>query len=109
MNRRDLLSFASGAAAAALPLAAQPGAPSGPSFFDVRKHGATGDGATLDTAAINRAVDACHAAGGGVVYMPPGVYHSGTVLLRSNVTLYLEAGATLLGSKNLADYAKHAG
>jgi hypothetical protein len=78
-------------------------------FFPARDFGATGDGKTLDTAAINRAVEACHAAGGGVVYLAPGTYLSGTVVLQSNVTLYLEAGATLLGSKELADYSAQSG
>lgn len=78
-------------------------------IYDVKEYGATGDGVTLDTNAINQAVDACHAAGGGVVYLPPGTYLSGMVILRSNVTLYLEAGATLLGSKNLSDYSSQPG
>jgi polygalacturonase len=77
--------------------------------FDVTTHGATGDGKTLNTLAINRAIEVCHAAGGGTVYLPPGVYLSGTVVLKSNVTLYLETGATLLGSRNIEDYARHAG
>jgi hypothetical protein len=84
-------------------------AQAGVRIFDVTRHGAVGDGAKLDSPAINRAVTACHAGGGGVVYLPPGVYLSGTVELKSNVTLYLEAGATVLGSKNIADYARHAG
>ena len=113
MNRRDLMGFtgglAAGCAAQSFPASAQaPGAP-GVRMFDVLAHGATGKGSILDTAAINRAIDACHAAGGGVVYMPPGVYLSGTVVLKSNVTLYLEAGATLLGSKNIGDYSSHGG
>ena len=41
-------------------------------FFDVRSFGATGDGKTLDTASFNAAIEACHGAGGGVVYVPPG-------------------------------------
>lgn len=73
-------------------------------IFDVMEFGAIGDGKTLCTVSLNRAVDACHAAGGGVVYLPPGVYLSGTVVLKSNVTFYLGAGATLLGSKNISDY-----
>ena len=72
-------------------------------------YGAKGDGTTLDTAAINRAIDACHAGGGGMVYLGPGTYLCGTVILKSNVTLYLEAGAILLGSKNIADYSPQSG
>ncbi len=68
-----------------------------------------GDSVTLDTKAINAAVNACAADGGGVVYVPPGVYLSGTVVLKSNVTLYLEAGAVLLGSLDVNDYHGHAG
>ncbi|HVU16790.1 MAG TPA: glycosyl hydrolase family 28-related protein [Candidatus Didemnitutus sp.] len=69
--------------------------PDAPPGFDVRTYGATGDGHTLDTAAINRAIDAAAAAGGGVVRFPPGTYFSGSIHLRSNITLSLEAGATI--------------
>lgn len=77
---------------------------SGWNIFNVTEFGATGDGKTLNTASINGAVNACSDVGGGLVYLPPGTYLSGTVILKSNVTLYLEAGATLLGSTNLSDY-----
>jgi polygalacturonase len=108
MNRRELLGltgvFIAGGATSALgagkPYKTKPGL----KVYDVKEYGAVGDGHSLDTRSINRAVDACHAAGGGIVYLSPGTYLSGTVLLLSNVTLYLEAGATLLGSKDLADY-----
>lgn len=72
--------------------------------FPVREFGATGDGVRLDTRSIQGAVDACAAAGGGSVYFAPGKYLSGTIFLTDNVALYLEAGATLLGSKSLSDY-----
>jgi hypothetical protein len=72
--------------------------------FNVRDHGATGDGATLDTAALNAAIAACHAAGGGTVFVPAGTYLTGTVDLLSHVTLHLDAGSTLKGSPNLVDY-----
>src|SRR5665647_3212920 len=65
--------------------------------FSVRDFGAVGDGKTLDTAAINKAVEACSTAGGGQVLLPPGRYLSGTVYLKSGVTFYLDAGATLVG------------
>lgn len=73
-------------------------------IFNVRDHGATGDGSTLETAAINRAVEACAGAGGGIVHVPPGRYLTGTVRLLSHVTLELEGGAVLLGSENPGDY-----
>jgi len=75
-----------------------------PGLIDVREQGAAGDGVRLDTKALQQAVDGCAAAGGGVVYFPPGRYLSGTLFLKSNVTLYLERGAVLVGSKNLEDY-----
>jgi len=71
----------------------------------VRDYGAKGDGVTLDTAALNPTVEECAKAGGGQVLLPPGCYLSGIVRLRSHVTLFLSAGATLAGSTNLADYS----
>lgn len=75
-----------------------------PGLFDVRSFGAVGDGVTLDTQAIQKAVDACAEAGGGSVYLQRGTFLSGTIRLKSNVTLRVEAGATLLGSTNIEDY-----
>ncbi len=72
--------------------------------FNVSDYGAAGDGKTLDTAAIQKAIDACAKADGGQVLMPPGKYLSGTVHLKSNVTLFLEAGARLIGTANLDKY-----
>lgn len=68
--------------------------------FDVRDFGAVGDGKILDTAAINKAIAACAQAGGGQVRLRPGRYLSATVHLKSHVTLYLEAGARLIGVKD---------
>ena len=73
-------------------------------FFSARSFGATGDGKTMDTAAIQRAIDACTQSGGGIVYVAPGTYLTGTLVLKSNVNFHLESGATILGSKDLADY-----
>ncbi|HOZ48434.1 MAG TPA: glycoside hydrolase family 28 protein [Candidatus Hydrogenedentes bacterium] len=72
--------------------------------YNVRTYGTKGDGETLDTKAIQNAVDACHTNGGGTVHVPAGTYLTGTVFLRSHVQLYLDAGAVLLGSTNLDDY-----
>jgi hypothetical protein len=77
--------------------------------FRVDGFGAVGDGRTKDTEAVQAAIDAAHRAGGGVAYLPPGTYLSGGIELRSRVTLHLEAGATLLGSTDLADYPAHEG
>ena len=72
--------------------------------YNVREFGAVGDGVTLDTAAIQGAVDACAAAGGGRVTLPAGRYLSGSVFLKSHVELHLEMGAVLRGSTDLDDY-----
>lgn len=83
-------------------------APPARHLFNIRDFGAVGDGTALETRAINQAIDACAQAGGGKVLLPPGRYLSGTVHLRSHVTLFLEAGATLLGTTNLAQYEQPA-
>ncbi|AWI10234.1 glycoside hydrolase family 28 protein [Ereboglobus luteus] len=76
------------------------------SLYDVRDHGAKGDGATLDTAAIQKTIDTCTAEGGGTVWFPAGTYLVGTVHIKDNVTLHLTAGATILGSPNVEDYTE---
>ncbi|MBV9083985.1 MAG: right-handed parallel beta-helix repeat-containing protein [Acidobacteriaceae bacterium] len=73
-------------------------------FCDVKRFGATGNGSTADTAGINRAIDSCSQSGGGTVYFPGGTYLSGTILLRDKITLWLDSGATLVGSKDLTQY-----
>ena len=72
--------------------------------FSVRHYGAAGDGKKVDTVAINKAVKACAEAGGGQVRFGPGRYISGTIHLKDNVTLFFEAGATLVGTTRLDDY-----
>src|SRR4051812_19999613 len=67
-------------------------------MFDVRRFGAVGDGRTMATAAIQKAIDAAGKAGGGFVLVPPGRYLSGALFLRSNVRVYVTAGATLVAS-----------
>lgn len=74
------------------------------SLFNVRDYGASGDGERHDTSAIQSAIDACHERGGGTVLIPAGGYVIGSLTLRSHITLYLDAGATLLGSEDPADY-----
>ncbi len=74
------------------------------SWHSVRDSGAIGDGAKKDTAAIQKTIDAVAAAGGGTVYFPPGKYLSGTLHMKSGVRLYIDFGATLLGSAEPADY-----
>lgn len=66
--------------------------------FNVRTYGARGDGSTLDTTAINAAIDAAAAAGGGTVFFPAGTYLSYSIHLKSFVVLYLESGATILAA-----------
>jgi polygalacturonase len=66
----------------------------------VRVYGAAGDGKTLDTAAINRAIDAAASAGGGLVLFPAGVYLTFSIHLKSNVHLHLEHGATILAAES---------
>lgn len=72
--------------------------------FNVRDFGAVGDGVTKDTAALQKALDACSEAGGGEVVVPLGKYLTGSIDLKSRTTLRLEKEATLVGSPDLADY-----
>lgn len=69
--------------------------------LNVKDYGAKGDGVTLDTRAILDAINACN---NGVVYFPAGRYLTGTIFLKSGVTLYLSKQAVILGSTDLADY-----
>ena len=98
-------------AAALLPMrssAAEPAAGSGHDkgarLYNIRDFGAKGDGKTLDTAALQAAIDACTRDGGGTVLVPSGTFVIGTTELKSNVTLHLAASATLLGSGEGKDY-----
>lgn len=72
--------------------------------FNVREHGAMGNGQTLDSPAIQSAIDACSALGGGTVHLPAGQYLTGSLFLRNNISLHLDSGATILGSENPDDY-----
>ena len=86
------------AALAALPGDAQSTATGtgAPLFFDVRSYGASGTGQRLDTPAVNAAIEAAAAAGGGTVVFPAGTFLCFSIHLRSNVHLYLSQGAVLL-------------
>lgn len=120
-SRRDVLRYAgAGAAMMAAPgVLARPAGPwdraadiartvKAPVFpardFDITAYGAKGDGTTLNTDAIARAIAACADAGGGRVVVPAGRFLTGAVHLKSNVNLHLAEGSTLLFSTNPADY-----
>lgn len=75
----------------------------------VLEHGASSDRAEAQTENFQAAIDACHAAGGGTVFVPAGRYVMGTLQLRSRVTLHLENGATIFGSGRIEDYPPVAG
>ena len=107
--RRDLLKIGSmglaASAAAALPAFAagqSPGAAGSatPMFFDVRAFGATGDGKTVDSPAINKAIEAAAAAGGGTVVFPRGNYVSFSIRLKSHVDLYLSQGSAIVAAES---------
>ena len=74
-------------------------------FYSVRSFGARGDGKTLDTDAVNKSIDNAAAKGGGTVYFPAGTYLCFSIHLKSNITIYLDNGATILA----ADPAVHKG
>jgi hypothetical protein len=76
----------------------------GARVYNIRDFGAKGDGKTLDTAALQAAIDACTADGGGIVLAPAGVFQIGAVELKSHVTLRIASGATLLGSGDGRQY-----
>jgi polygalacturonase len=101
------LGFARAANALEPPLARPHPKPSegGPKVsLNVRDLGATGDGKTKDTPALQQAIDRCAALGGGEVVVPAGDYATGALLLRSNVLIRVEDGANLLGSGEMNDY-----
>ncbi len=72
--------------------------------FSVRDFGAKGDGATKDTASVQKAIDAATGQGGGTVWVPAGKYLCGTIHLKSNVTLHLDNGSTILASTDNGDF-----
>lgn len=84
-----------------LALSAKPG-----DRYNIIDYGAVGDGATTNTLAINRAIEACAADGGGRVLVPQGVFRSGTIALLNNVELHLAMGAVLLASTDRNDFPR---
>lgn len=76
----------------------------GARVYNVRNHGAKGDGTTLDTVALQAAIDACNGDGGGTVLVPAGTFLIGSLELKSNITLHIAAGGKLLGSAQGKDY-----
>ena len=111
MNRRAVLQLlsAAGIAQAGVVLGAPLKSKVDPLLFRPQDFGAKLDGVTLDSPAINAAIDRANGQGGGMVYLSPGAYLCGTVVLKSNVTLYLEAGAIILGSKDVKQYTPQPG
>jgi polygalacturonase len=108
--RRDFLKLAGLGAAGvmAVPAAAQgqeerSAAGGAAARFDVRSYGAAGDGHTVDTPAINRAIEAAAAAGGGTVFFPAGQYLCYSIRLKSNVALFLEQGSVILAADPLPE------
>lgn len=72
--------------------------------FNILDQGAKADSKTINTEAIQKTIDACFAAGGGTVYVPPGTFITGTIILKSNINLFLEAGSEIKGSADIKDY-----
>ena len=104
--RRDLLRLSSmglaASAVSAIPALGASKKPSAPPLtplsFDLRAYGAAGDGKTIDSPAINAAIDAAAAAGGGTVVFPAGTYISFSIRLKSKVNLYLAQGSTIIAA-----------
>jgi polygalacturonase len=82
----------------------EPGGTINNNFFNVRDFGTTGKRDDKATIPVRTAIDTCTAAGGGTVYVPPGDYTVGTIQLKDNVTLNIEAGATLYLSQDSGDF-----
>ena len=113
LTAHELLSSSSAAAAERSPATPRTNAPApaagAAGVFNVKNFGATGDGKTIDTAAINAAVDAAAAAGGGTVLFPAGTYASYSIHLKSNVHLFIGPGAIILSAETPATPGPGAG
>jgi len=83
--------------------------PAGIAVFNVRDYGASGEKTQNCQVAIQRAIDVCSKAGGGMVYVPPGQYSTGQLNLKSHVRLYIEAGATIFGSRDANSWGRSRG
>lgn len=94
---------------AADPLETDIPASSGDGIYNVTdpRYNADSTGTTMATTAIQKAIDDANAAGGGIVYVPAGVYKCGNLVLKSDVTLYLAGGSVIVGTGNGADYTTH--
>ena len=73
-------------------------------IYDVRNYGAIGNAKTLNTNAIQKAIDDCALKNGGTVLLEDGIYMTGSITLRSNVNLHISRNAVLLGSPDCKDY-----
>ena len=74
--------------------------------INVLDRGVLADGKTLNSSAVQNIVDECYAKGGGKIIFPKGKFVLGTVFLKSNIQIYLEEGAELLGAESYYDYAQ---
>jgi len=104
LKRISGASMGAGLLAAAAPPPPADNAVAGTRTYNIADFGAKGDGQTLDTAAVQSAIDACHHDRGGTVLVPAGVFVIGTIELKSNVTLHIAAGGKLLGSADGKQY-----
>ncbi|HEU4960602.1 MAG TPA: glycosyl hydrolase family 28 protein [Sphingomonas sp.] len=102
LSRRTVIAQAPAGLACAL--AAAPALAAPVRRHDIARYGAVGDGRTVNTAAIQKAIDACAAAGGGTIVVPAGVFVSGSIWLKPGVNFELRRGAVLKGSTDFADY-----
>ena len=101
MDRRDLLKLSPLVIASTVGYVAMAESPKSDvvkAMFDVRSFGAVGDGKTVDTPAVNRAIEAVAAAGGGTLVFPAGTYVCFTIRLKSNVDLYLSRGCVIVAA-----------